>query len=620
MKKSVQNDYEREIVTLVREDYENRKRERKKFEAQWKLNTNFLMGNQYCEIRNGEVEESIKQFGWENREVFNHIAPLVEVRLSKLNRVKPQMTVIPHSSDIADIETAKLSKSILSACSHRLKLSSLINEATNISECCGSVFYKVIWQNDYSKVIGKNEKDQQVYDGDLKVVVCSPYEIYPFDNSISKLSDNPSIIHAKAYPISEIKSIWGVDVKGENVEIFSVSSNSSNMMGVANEIKKDYAVVIEKYEMPTDENKNGKLTIVAGDKLLYEGELPYVNEENGKRGYPFVKQTVNDIPGCFWGVSVIERCIPIQRAYNAVKNRKYEYMNRLSMGVLTVEDGSVDTDMLEEDGLEPGKVIIYRQGSNPPRYMVNNALPNEFSYEEERLLNEFMVVSGVSDLMRNSQSNVSNMSGTALSLLIEQDDNRILTTVDNIKNAIKEIGKHILRLYKQFAVLPRCTTKVNENGSVERFYFKASDICSDDIAFETETEITQSISQKRANIFELIGSGLLNDENGKISSSMRLKILKLLDYGVWDNSYDIGQLHTSKAQKENICFLKDEKVFVSEIDDHELHIKEHIAYILSLESDLLTKNQKMYNKMLEHIREHKKFNKLTNQINTEQGE
>ena len=44
---------------------------------------------------------------------------------------------------------------------------------------------------------------------------------------------------------------------------------------------------------------------------------------------------------------MVERAIPVQRAYNAVKNRKHEFLNRIAMGVLTVEDGSVDTDNLE---------------------------------------------------------------------------------------------------------------------------------------------------------------------------------------------------------------------------------------------------------------------------------
>lgn len=64
---------------------------------------------------------------------------------------------------------------------------------------------------------------------------------------------------------------------------------------------------------------------------------------------------------------LVDRLIPCQRSYNALKGRYAEYVNRLSVGVVVAEDGSVDTDALAEEGLVPGKVIIYRQGSMPPK-------------------------------------------------------------------------------------------------------------------------------------------------------------------------------------------------------------------------------------------------------------
>ena len=63
---------------------------------------------------------------------------------------------------------------------------------------------------------------------------------------------------------------------------------------------------------------------------------------------------------------LVERLIPTQRAYNAIANRKCEFLNRLSTGILVVEDGSVDLDNLSDEGLYAGKVIVYRQGSLPP--------------------------------------------------------------------------------------------------------------------------------------------------------------------------------------------------------------------------------------------------------------
>ena len=58
--------------------------------------------------------------------------------------------------------------------------------------------------------------------------------------------------------------------------------------------------------------------------------------------------------------------IPCQQSYNALKGRYAEYVDKLSIGGIVVEDGSVDTDTLAEDGLAPGKILVYRQGSVPP--------------------------------------------------------------------------------------------------------------------------------------------------------------------------------------------------------------------------------------------------------------
>lgn len=63
---------------------------------------------------------------------------------------------------------------------------------------------------------------------------------------------------------------------------------------------------------------------------------------------------------------LVDRLIPLQREYNALKNRKSEFINRLVLGTTFVEDGSVDIDDLAEEGLAPGKIVIYRQGSIAP--------------------------------------------------------------------------------------------------------------------------------------------------------------------------------------------------------------------------------------------------------------
>ena len=69
--------------------------------------------NQYSIINlSGEIEQSQKNYYWEEREVYNHIAPIMERRMSKLQTVRPSINVFPASADERDIKTAKTTKGV----------------------------------------------------------------------------------------------------------------------------------------------------------------------------------------------------------------------------------------------------------------------------------------------------------------------------------------------------------------------------------------------------------------------------------------------------------------------------------------------------------------------------
>ena len=85
------------LAQEIQKEYERRREERRGIELGWRLNQNFLMGNQYCDVlyETGELIEEAQGAEWENRAVYNMIAPIVETRLAKLSRVRPGMTVRP---------------------------------------------------------------------------------------------------------------------------------------------------------------------------------------------------------------------------------------------------------------------------------------------------------------------------------------------------------------------------------------------------------------------------------------------------------------------------------------------------------------------------------------------
>ena len=105
---------------------------------------------------------------------------------------------------------------------------------------------------------------------------------------------------------------------------------------------------------------------------------------------PIIKSVAKDLDeSLIYGENgLVALLMPYQRAYNAIKNREMEYINRQSMGVLCVEDGSVDVDALCEEGISGGKVIVFRQGSIPPKFEANNLNTQPFIDSAENILRE----------------------------------------------------------------------------------------------------------------------------------------------------------------------------------------------------------------------------------------
>jgi hypothetical protein len=610
--------FSEDIVAETKADFLKRQEERRPLELNWRLNMNFLLGNQYAEITGtGDIEDSGKQYFWQQREVFNHIAPMIETRLAKLSRVRAGVTVRPATNDEADIRAAKLSTAILDSIKAENRLDELMLEANMWSEATGTAFYKVVW--DIKKgVKAADDGKGGLYLGDVSITVCPPFEIFPECLSVQAVSGQNSIIHAKAYTASEVKKLWGKEVKGGAVNVFSLDNTvalggfgyNATTPKISGEMRENCVVVIEKYELPSAEYPDGRLIIVAGEELLYYGALPFINGADGVRGYPFVKQTAVETIGAFFGTSIIERTIPVQRSYNIVKNRKHEFLNRVSMGVLAVEDGSVDTDNLEEEGLSPGKVLIYRQGSTPPALLNPGSVPSDFTYEESRLLQEFVLISGVSEIMKSSEIPANISSGRAIALLIEQDDSKIALTAASIRNAIREVCWQVLRLYKQFSGVRRLKRISGENGGIELAAFTGSDLSMDDLVFDSENELAETSSARKNMVIELLQMGLLSDEEGKLSPRAKNKVMEILGFGNWESARDIDEIHINKALRENRAMLTGDAVPLS-IDDHNLHIAEHIRFALSEEND---GKPEIRRRVAEHIKKHRELGSVPDDL------
>ena len=85
--------------------------------------------------------------------------------------------------------------------------------------------------------------------------------------------------------------------------------------------------------------------------------------------------------------------------------------------------------------------------------------------------------------------------------------------------------------------------------------------------------------------------------------AIKEKVLSLLGYKDLDYQKGLSRLHEEKATRENDT-LRFSTLPVDEIDEHSIHVDEHIRYVLC---EYLTLNEEQKNNFYEHIREHKKI-------------
>jgi hypothetical protein len=144
-------------------------------------------------------------------------------------------------------------------------------------------------------------------------------------------------------------------------------------------------------------------------------------------------------------------------------------------------------------------------------------------------------------------------------------------------------------------------TIAGENKKTLVYYFNASNLELNDIQFES-IENSSPVERKET-LLKLYEAGLLTDEKGELSQENKHRILEAFGFGGYENARDISSLHIAKAQEENLA-LKAGEVEVDSYDEHDLHISEHVRYLLSSEFKKAADKKKVKKFFEAHIAAH----------------
>lgn len=615
--------YSDELVSHIKDELERRRSDRAAYELQWTLNANFLAGHQNCDIdvlSNAVVTEKPVYKADRERRVYNNIAPLMETRHANLKSVQYDMAVNPRTNEDDDISKARISTKLLEYCQANTNFEGKKDQLISWMELCGTAFTLSWWDREAGDVIAREVSEtvsedgeitfseRNICDGDLAFGLLSAYEVFPHSLEVEKIEDQHDIIVEQVLDVTQIYDKFAVRLDGEDTEAYTLSplptattghGRTNCAFGIDKTMRSDCAKVITYYENPSAAYPEGRLIIIVGDRLVHMGTLP-------AGIMPIVAYKAKPVAGLFYGKSVIQDLIPLQRTYNNIKNKIVDYIATVANAPWLVPRGSMDVLELGMNGIESGAILEYNadMGAKPEPVEYPNP-PSILVSEEAQILQDMERTAGVSQLMVYGAA-ASSSSGKALDTRREIDTTRMSLTADNLRDGTLETAKIWLRLNKAYSSGYRavCVSGKDEMGAV--YTWTSDDINSYDVYFTVENELRHSKEKQREDFIAAYQLGLFTSDDGRISQEFKRKAWELFRVGNLDNVTEIEDLQRMNAVRENSYFESGVVPKRYKYDDDEIHIREHMKYVLSNDFRLFRAKSPEYAEMIDsHIEEHR---------------
>jgi len=572
-----------ELLTELKKRYTEARDARMYLEAQWYKNMAFYMGKHWIDY--DKTNRRLVDFGdspsWRVRHVTNYIINFVQTKTAMLMKNKPIWNVMSMTDDTTDREGAKLSQQFLD---YLWRKEDVLNETKKLihyGTIFGSGFIKTYWDIESGPRVQDPNSEQKISLGEIQVSSVSPFEIFadPYSKSPS-INDCRWLIHAYKITPEEAKERYGMEFEretesGDEVTLEKQFQNlihgSGYVDGTNNTTARDdkeFVTIKEYWENPNAINPDGRYCVFTETKIIYEGPLPYSMDV-----MPFSKYDDIFVPDRFYGMSGVEQLIPLQVEYNKTRSQILENRNLMANPKWVAPKDSI-TDK-ETISSEPGEIIWYNavQGINPPQPMAMPSPPAYLFAQEERILSDIEIVSGLSDVSMRSGSPTGIESGRALALLAEKDESRMTTTIQSFEAALSKVGKDCIQLAKIYYDESRAVRIAGADNIARVVYLKGNNLSSpEDIAVTIGQGLGFSRLARVELLLEMWDRGLMRDPQ---------KLLHLMEFGDDKGVNEEQNMDRNNASVENLMMAQGQPAQPMPWEDHIIHLEVHRKYIKS---------------------------------------
>jgi len=428
-----------------------------------------------------------------------------------------------------------------------------------------------------------------VYEGDLEFKSLDPLNVM-FDVSKDSWEDQEWVVIrtfvnkynlAAKYPELADKIL---EVPTKDKELKRGSKVSLTSLDETEDV-----ALYELFHKRSEASPNGKYLLYLNDDcILEDGAMPY-------RNLPVYRIVPSTYIGTSFGYTSMWDLMPIQQAVNSIYSTILT--NQSAFGVQNVLNPEGNNLKVSEisgglNFLDFTPVNGAPNGGAPFALNLTQTPAECFNYLQ--LLEKAMeTISGINAVTRgNPEQNL--RSGNALALVQSQALQYISGLQQEYIRLMEDVGTAIIEILQDYAEAPRIAEIVGKSNSSRVKEFSRDNL---DRVQRVIVDVGNALSQTTAGRSEmaqnLIQMGLIQTPEQYFS---------VLNSGNLETMTEGPTKKLQLIKAENEALVSGEPLIVIAIDDHEMHIAEHISVLsdpsLRFDNDLVTR-------VLAHIQEHK---------------
>jgi hypothetical protein len=584
---------EKDLVGLVDRLILSSKNLRRKEEASWYVDAKYLAGEQWVtsDPRHLALTTRAKK-PWRIRQTINHLRPNTEVLLNILTSSRPSMQVVPTGPEPERRQAARAAGKMLSYIWVESDMDELLEEAALWMLVTGRAFLRVSWDPHAGDMMSVPDYDslppgvlpgpdaqpefEEIPIGEVSTDVIPPFNMHvdPASTSIRKAR---WCGHEQYMHVEEAKMRWPEAAKkisadsGQGVwhnyqrRLLFERGGQATSEDVANTV-----TIKTMYFRPDGKYRHGRKLVVSGKHVLEDVDSPFDGS------FPYVDFCCYPNPGSYWAQGAVNLGRNAQTSFNRYRSLYMEMLTKTGIPQWLVTRGAGVTrqNLTDEAGLvifqNPtgmGDAVKQIPGMQPPPGW-NQLMSMDLQDMRDQM--------GVVDVMRGVNP-PGVRSGRSIAYLTEQNLGRHGPVVRRFERSIKALARLWLKTSQKFVAEDRMLQIVGEDGSVEVFRLKQSDLSSaKDVVIHVGSGLPESKVARQDFIMDLWAGGLITDEAGMPNPK---KALRLLEYSMEKDVYESNDSDLQWAMEENEILAMGGQIMPELHDNHTQHADVMVAFM-----------------------------------------